>query len=120
VLAEPEPAGPWVVWLAFALLEIGSESELSGVEDELGMPTPWRDAALAIGRGDLVAAADILRATGSVALEAHARLEAARRLTAEGRLAEAAAQLSGALSFYRGVGAARAVRDGEALLAAAS
>jgi class 3 adenylate cyclase/tetratricopeptide (TPR) repeat protein len=118
-LAE-EPAGPWVVWLAFALLEIGGKSELSGGEDELGMPTPWRDAALAIGRGDLVSAADILRAIGSVAFEAHVRLEAARRLTAEGRRAEAAAQLSGALSFYRGVGAARAVRDGEALLAAAS
>jgi class 3 adenylate cyclase/tetratricopeptide (TPR) repeat protein len=120
VLAEQEPAGPWVVWLAFALLEIGSESELSGVENELGLPTPWRDAALAIGRRDLVSAADILRAIGSVALEAHVRLEAARGLAAEGRQAEAAAQLSGALSFYRGVGAARAVREGEALLAAAS
>jgi hypothetical protein len=118
VLAEPEPAGPWVVWRAFALLELGRESELS--RDELGMPTPWRDAALAIGHGDLVSAADILRAIGSVAFEAHVRLEAARRLTAEGRRAEAAAQLSGALSFYRGVGAARAVREGEALLAAAS
>jgi len=119
-LEEAPPSGDWVVWLALALLELGRESELLEEENELGIPNAWRDAALAIAHGDLGGAADILGATGSPALEAHVRLRAAARLTAEGRHAEAAAQLAGALSFYRGVDATAAVRAGEALLAAAS
>ncbi|MBA3434610.1 MAG: AAA family ATPase, partial [Actinobacteria bacterium] len=113
-------AGPWVVQLAFALLELGRASELLEREHELGAPTPWRDAALAIAHDDLIAAADTLAAIGSSAFEAHVRLRAAQRLSGEGRRAEAAAQLTSALSFYRGVGASAAVREGETLLAAAS
>jgi class 3 adenylate cyclase/tetratricopeptide (TPR) repeat protein len=112
--------GPWVTELAFALLELGREAELLADERILGPPTPWRDAALAIARGNLVEAAAVLRATGSAAFEAHARLCAARGLSADGRHMEAEAQLTPALSFYRSVGAVAAVREGEALLAAAS
>ena len=112
--------GSWVVDLAFALLELDREAELIAEEDELSAQTPWRDAAMAIARGDLVGAADILQASGAAALEAHARLRAAGRLTAEGRHAEAEEQLQRALAFYRSVGATRYVREGEALLAAAS
>jgi predicted ATPase len=111
---------PWVTELAFALLELGRESEILERESMLGLRTPWHDAALAVARGELVAAADILRSTGSATLEAHARLCAARRFSADGQHAEAAAQLTSALSFYRSVGAVAAVREGEALLAAAS
>ena len=113
-------AGPWVTELAFALHELGREAELAGADERLGPAVPWRNAALAISRGEAVAAADILRDNGALAFEAHARLCAARRLTAEGRHADAEAQLAPALAFYRGVGASAAVREGEALLAAAS
>jgi hypothetical protein len=113
-------AGSWVVDLAFALLELDREAELIAEEDELSAQTPWRDAAMAIARGDLVGAADILQASGAAALEAHARLRAASRLTAEGRHAEAEKQLQKALAFYRSVGATRYVREAESLLAAAS
>jgi hypothetical protein len=49
--------------------------------------------------------------------EAFFRLRAAEQLVAEGRRAEADEQLRPALAFYRGVGANRYVREGEALLA---
>jgi hypothetical protein len=75
---------------------------------------------MAIARGDLVGAADILQASGAAALEAHARLRAAGRLTADGRHAEAEEQLQRALAYYRSVGATRYIREGERLLAAAS
>ena len=109
--------GPWVVHLAFALLELGRQAELL-LDSRLGVRTPWRDAALAVGRDDLAGAADILHSTGSIALEAHARLRAAQRLAQSGEEAEAAAQLAQALAFYRGVGAVASVRIGEDLLPA--
>ena len=52
--------------------------------------------------------------------EAYARLKAADKLLAEGRRTEADAQLERALFLYRSVGATHYVREGEALLAAAS
>jgi hypothetical protein len=117
---ESEWPGAWVVDLAFALLELGREAELVAVEDELRAGGRWRDAAVAISHGDLLGAAGILHATGAAAFEAHARLRAAARLTSEGRHAEAEQQLQRALAFYRSVGATRYIREGEALLAAAS
>ena len=105
---------------AFALLELGREAELLGSVEELGSPTPWREAALAVARGDLVGAADLLHELGAATFEAHARLRAARQLAEEGRRAEASTQLASALAFYRGVAATAAIREGEALLAAAS
>ena len=111
------PSGPWIVIFALALLELGRNAEL--VADELGPRTPWREAAVAIGSGDITDAADILHSMGCVALEAHARLRAARQLARDGRRSEAASQLSVALAFYRGVGAAAAVRAAEELLPAA-
>jgi hypothetical protein len=94
------------------------EAELLDEQQALGASTPWLDAALAIGRGDLVGAADLLLSTGSVAFEAHTRLRAAQRLAASGRRAEAASQLDAALSFYRGVGAVAAIGKAEGLLPA--
>ena len=117
---DAPPHGAWVVVAAFALLELGREAELLGRADELGPPSPWRDAAQAVGRGDLVGAAELLRERGAATFEAHARLRAARRLAGEGRRTEASTQLASALAFYRGVAATAAVREGEALLAAAS
>jgi tetratricopeptide (TPR) repeat protein len=112
--------GAWVVDLVLALLELGREHELLEVTSRLASSTPWLEAAREIARGQLVDAADRLGTTGSVAYESSARLAAARRLSAEGRHAEAERQLTPALAFYRSVGAAAAVREGESLLAAAS
>ena len=57
---------------------------------------------------------------GDAELEALARLRAAEQLIAEGRRAEADEQLQRSLAFWRSVGATRYIREGEALLAAAS
>ena len=112
--------GAWVVDLALSLLELGRERELLEHTSQLTISTPWLEAAREIARGQLVEAADHLATTGSVACESSVRLAAARRLSAEGRHAEAERQLTPALAFYRSVGATAAIREGEALLAAAS
>ena len=57
---------------------------------------------------------------GSPVHEAFYRLRAAEQFVAEGRRAEADEQLRPALAFYRGVGATRYVREGEALMAASA
>jgi class 3 adenylate cyclase/tetratricopeptide (TPR) repeat protein len=86
-----------------------------------GAPSwPWQEAARAIARGEIVAGADALEAAGVLSDAAYARLRAAESLVAEGTRAEADEQLRSALAFYRSVGATRFVRQGEALLAAAS
>ncbi len=113
------PQGPSIVLVALALLELGAESEFRRAPESLGTPTPWHRAALAIGDGDVVGAADILASFGASAFEAYARLRAAQRLARDGRRAEAADQLAAALAFYRSVGAARAIREAEELLPAA-
>ena len=48
------------------------------------------------------------------------RLRAAESFAAQGKRREADEQLDRALTFFRSVGATRYVREGEALLAAAS
>jgi tetratricopeptide (TPR) repeat protein len=78
---------------------------------------PWTDATRAYARGEFVAAADLLGQIGTKPDEADARLRAAELLFAEGRRAEADEQLGRALAFYSSVGAARYVRECEALLA---
>ncbi|MDQ2982652.1 MAG: AAA family ATPase [Actinomycetota bacterium] len=79
--------------------------------------SPWAVAAAAICTDDLVRAADVLDELGYRPGEAYARLRAAEELVGAGRRAEANAQLSPALAFYREVGATRYVREAEALLA---
>jgi class 3 adenylate cyclase/tetratricopeptide (TPR) repeat protein len=118
-LEYPFSTGPPTMILALALLELGREGELWSVH-RLGATTPWGEAAAAIGRGELVGAADRLGSFGAKAFEADVRLQAARRFHAEGRRHEAEEQLAPALGFYTSVDAVAAVRQGEALLAAAS
>jgi tetratricopeptide (TPR) repeat protein len=117
---DPTSAGIWIVTLAFALLELGREGEFLADEGRIGVATPWSSAALAVARGDLVGAADVLLGTGATTFEAYARLRAAAKLAQAGQHAEAARQLAGPLAFYRAVGAVRYLREAEALLAAAS
>jgi tetratricopeptide (TPR) repeat protein len=84
---------------------------------ELSSDLPWAAAGSAICSGDFRRAADVLAEIGYRPGEAYARLRAAKELVEEGKRAEANAQLTPALAFWREVGAARYVRDGEALLA---
>jgi hypothetical protein len=87
---------------------------------QVPLTTPWRDAALAIGNGDLAGAAEIMERTGARTLEAAVRLRAAQAAAAEGRRPDAARQLAPALAYFREVGASAYVVEAEALLAAAS
>jgi class 3 adenylate cyclase/predicted ATPase len=110
--------GTRVVPAAVLAHDLGRPPLLS--KRQQGPTTPWRDAALAVGNGDLPGAADILERTGARTLEAAVRLRAARSAADEGRRADAARQLAPALAFYREVGASAYTAEAEALLPAAS
>ena len=116
-LEYDEMYGPAAVLLALGAVDLGFPDAA-----ELGIHPrgPWLRAAGAILRGELEEAADELAGMEAKAFEADVRLAAARALRAEGRDAEAGRQLAGALAFYRSVGATQYLREGEALLAAAS
>jgi class 3 adenylate cyclase/tetratricopeptide (TPR) repeat protein len=105
--------------LAWTLTPLGRGQELADALVRFA-ENPWARAARAFALGDPVGAADVLAAMGAVSSEAYCRLAAARAMVAEGRRAEADAQLGAALAFYRGVGATRYVREAESLLAASA
>jgi class 3 adenylate cyclase/tetratricopeptide (TPR) repeat protein len=104
----------WVAWV------LGRTEELLAALEDEPLQTPWVESARAIAVGDFRRGADILAGIGRPAFEMFYRLRAAEVLAAEGRRAEADEQLRPALAFYRGVGATRYVREGEALLAASA
>ena len=105
-------------WLA---RRFGREPELEAVfARERSLRSGWLRAGQAVLAGDLRRGADVLAEMGAAAEAAYLRLRAADQLVAEGRRAEADEQLHAALAFYRGVGATRYVREGEALLAASA
>ncbi len=79
--------------------------------------TRWLDAATAYVDGDFREAAEVYARIGSLPDEAHARLKNAESLLQAGRRGEAGEELDKSLLFYRQVGAARMVREAEALLA---
>jgi tetratricopeptide (TPR) repeat protein len=106
-----------LAWLARPL---GREAELAAVFARERLETPWLEAARAVLAGDLRRGADVLAEMPAPAPAAYLRLRAAEELVAEGRRARADEQLRAALAFYRGVGATRYVREGEALLAASA
>jgi tetratricopeptide (TPR) repeat protein len=114
---QMEAFGPSAVLLAHVAVRLGRDLELA---EEGVKPTPWHEVATAILAGDLAGAADQLQALELKTLEALTRLEAARVLRMARQTAEAEAQLTRALAFYRSVGATAAIREGEALLAEAS
>jgi class 3 adenylate cyclase/tetratricopeptide (TPR) repeat protein len=108
---------PVLAWVARKLGR--SEELLAAVKDEPHQ-SQWLVTGRAIAEGDFARAADIFGEIGDVPLEAFFRLCAAEALVGAGRRAEADEQLRPALAFYRGVGATRYVREGEALLAASA
>jgi hypothetical protein len=82
--------------------------------------TPWAEAAEAHARNDPAVAASIYATFGAAVHAAEAHLLATEQLIAAGKRTEADTHLQKALDFYRSVQATRFVREGEALLAAAS
>jgi class 3 adenylate cyclase len=108
---------PELAWVARGA---GRADELRAIFARVPKYTRWLVAAEAILEGDLRGAADVLGEIGARPKEAFCRLRASEAFVAEGRRAEADDQLKAALAFYRGVGAARSVREGEALLAASA
>jgi class 3 adenylate cyclase len=96
-------AGPH---LAVALVELGRGEELSPVVALSPRPSVWLDAANAFASGDYVRAAHLYAAIGSLPDEAYARLRSGKE-----------PEVRRALDFYRSVGAARYIREGEAMLA---
>jgi tetratricopeptide (TPR) repeat protein len=102
--------------LAWVLHGLGRTADLIRAAEHSSVPSPWSSAAAAIARGDYLPAADIYEEIGHLPNEAYTRLRAAEKLLADGRQGEADEQLQKALGFYRGVGATRYIREGEALL----
>jgi class 3 adenylate cyclase/tetratricopeptide (TPR) repeat protein len=117
-LAETARAGPGEIIDVFRQL-LGAERMLT-LLPATGRTALWRDAAVALLAEDFDHAIELYERAGDVTDVAVVRLRAAQRLVKEGRRAEADAYLQPALAFFRSVGATRYVREGEALLAAAS
>jgi tetratricopeptide (TPR) repeat protein len=105
---------------AIAALELGRAEAFRQAIGTLKKQTPWIDAALAFAEGDFAAAAVTYAQIGSRPDAAYARLREAQALCERGRRAEADEPLQEALDFYRSVDATHYIREGEALLAAAS
>jgi hypothetical protein len=96
---------PTLAEVAWVFRDLGRERELEeAVLDVTRVPTPWKDAARAIVRGDFVGAADVIEGIGDQAAEAYARLRAAQALLADDAR-EAAVQRARAETFYARAGA---------------
>ena len=114
----PVVASYWSGDLAVTLQALGRGAELLELLTHAKTPTRWFEAAAAVAAGEFQRAADLYDDIEALPEGAFARLQAAKRLVAAGRRAEANAQLSRALAFYRQVGATGYLRESEALLAA--
>ncbi len=108
-----------LVRAAWAATLLDSNDEfLATLAGETG--SPWLICARAVAAGDLASAADRCRELQCGPEEAYIRLRLAERLAAAGHRVEADLELSAALAFFRKADATRYIREGEALLAAAS
>jgi len=105
-----------IVDAAWVMNDLGLGEEYGPLLDH-SADRPWAEAGSAICSGDFRRAADVLAEIGYRPGEAYARLRAAKELVEEGKRAEADAELTPALAFWREVGATAYVREGEALLA---
>jgi class 3 adenylate cyclase/tetratricopeptide (TPR) repeat protein len=95
-------------------VELGRADAFLEAIGTLGRDTPWIEAARAYAEGDFETAAATYARIGSRPDAAYANL----RLAASRR--DAGTPLQEALAFFRSVGATGYIREGEALLAAAS
>jgi class 3 adenylate cyclase/tetratricopeptide (TPR) repeat protein len=94
---ELNVAQDWFPEVATVLRAFNRGAEIESVADAAPTPTLWRDAGLAIGRGDAVTAVEIFRRMGARPFEAEARLLAAK--------SGSDSDLSAAIEFFRDVGA---------------
>jgi class 3 adenylate cyclase/tetratricopeptide (TPR) repeat protein len=106
----------WTADLAFAAAELDRGGEIVPHLAE-ARRTPWVEAAVAVATGDFPRAADLFAAIGSRPDEALARLRAGASLLDEVNAPQAREELERALDFFRSVGAARYVLEGERLIA---
>ena len=100
--------------------KIGRRGQIRDYLARLPFDTPWLRACRRLADGSFLEAAEVFVEMDHLPPEALARLRGAEVLVSEGRRPEADAQLERALAFFRSVGATRYLREGEALLAAAS
>ena len=100
-----------------AIATLGGVDPLVALEPEGSHRSLWVAAAHEYLGGSPERAADIYARIGSGPDEAYARLRAAERLVGQGDRDRAGEQREKALEFYRSVGAARFVRELEALVA---
>ena len=98
----------WFPEVAVALAGLGRAEEFEAIAESVPTATPWREGALALGRGDPPGAAAIFAQMGARPLEAEAHLLAAK----DGLPAD----LPAAIDFFREVGAVRYLREAEPLL----
>jgi class 3 adenylate cyclase/tetratricopeptide (TPR) repeat protein len=105
---------------AMALVDLGrADAVLRELGDRSRLPLP--QALKLYAAGEFIDAADAFTEIGDTGfLEAYARLKAAERLAAEGRRAEADAQLHRSLEFWRKAGATHYIRQAEKLLSASA
>jgi hypothetical protein len=101
-----------------AIATLAGVDPLATLESEGSHRSLWVAAAHEYLAGSPERAADIYARIGSRPDEAYARLRAAEQLAGERDPARAGAQRVKALEFYRLVGAARYVREAQALGAA--
>ena len=102
-------AQDWFPEVAVVLAGLEHRAAIEATAAESSASTPWRDAGLAIGRGDLDAAAGIFGRMGARPFEAETFvLAAASGLDT---------QLPTAVEFFREVGASAYLADAESLLA---
>ena len=104
----------FLTWVARAH---GREAEVLDIVASEPFESLWIQLVRALAAGDATRAAGMLDEIELPAAAAFYRLRAAEQFVAEGRRAEADEQLRPALAFFRGVGATRYVREGEALMA---
>ncbi|MEJ7793263.1 MAG: hypothetical protein WKF65_14925 [Gaiellaceae bacterium] len=120
-LDQRRPTPPWsFVHFGWAAAEVGYAEELDRLLAVHRRQSGWIAATRAVLRGDYAEAAERFALVQTRPHEAYARLRAAEQLVAEGRHAEADAQLEKALAFFRSVGATRYIREAEALLSPAA
>jgi tetratricopeptide (TPR) repeat protein len=101
---------------AWAPDEVGLRPAVLRALGRAPTPNPWRDVCQLVARRRWVEAADAFAALEHRFDEARARLHAAEELVAQGRRAEADAQLERALAFFGKAGAPRYTRRAESLL----
>jgi class 3 adenylate cyclase len=107
----------WGPELAFASAGVGRERAFLESVSRRDVSTLWIEAAKAFASRRAADAADTFADIGARPEEAYSRLRAADVLISSGRGGEGQEQLQRALAFYRSVGAAHYIREGEALVA---